>query len=80
MRQFFKNGYGVSVISDEYSYGGKQGLSELAVLTHEKDNKGNPIKVELCYNTPITKDVIGYLSEKEVSELIEQVKSLPSIV
>ena len=65
MRMKFDNGYGVSVISD--GYGSESGLKELAVL----HNGG------ICYDTPITSDVIGHLTDTEVMEIIEQVKQLP---
>jgi hypothetical protein len=55
----FKNGYGVSVVSHTHSYGGKDGLYELAVL----DSDGN-----ITYDTPITSDVLGYLTPDEVTE------------
>ena len=67
-RTYFDNGYGVSVVKHEYSYGGKDGLYELAVL------KGD----ELCYDTPVTSDVEGYLSEDEVTELLKQIQELKS--
>ena len=66
-RVYFDNGYGVSVVRSQYSYGGKEGLYELAVL----DEHGN-----LTYDTPVTNDVIGYLSEDEVSDIMEQVQKL----
>jgi hypothetical protein len=64
----FPNGYGVSVVRHQYSYGGKRGLYELAVL----DNKG-----DLCYTTPITSDVEGYLSPEKVTQLMRAVQELP---
>jgi hypothetical protein len=63
----FDNGYGVSVVRTSWSYGGKDGLYELAVL----DENGY-----LTYNTSVTNDVIGYLSEEEVSNTMEQVQKL----
>lgn len=63
----FENGYGASVVKHEYSYGGKDGLYELAVL--DKDG-------ELCYNTPITNDVIGYLREIDVTDVMEKIQKL----
>lgn len=63
----FENGYGASVVKHEYSYGGKDGLYELAVL--DKDG-------ELCYNTPITNDVIGYLREIDVTDVMEKIQQL----
>jgi hypothetical protein len=66
-RMHFDNGYGVSVVSHNYSYGGTRGLYEVAVLDSE-DN--------LTYDTPVTNDVIGYLSEEEVSDVMKQVQEL----
>lgn len=66
-RMVFDNGYGVSVVSHSYSYGGKDGLFEVAVL--DKDG-------ELTYDTPVTNNVIGYLNPKDVTEIMEQVQSL----
>lgn len=61
------NGYGASIIQTTGSYGSKQGLWELAVL----DNTG-----EITYNTPITNDVLGYLTEEEVNETLKKIKNL----
>jgi hypothetical protein len=63
----FDNGYGASVVKHEYSYGGKDGLYELAVL--DKDG-------ELCYDTPITEDVIGYLRDIDVTDVMEKIQQL----
>jgi hypothetical protein len=71
-KSFFDNGYGVSVICNEYSYGGRDGLFEIAVL------KGNAEKCTICYDTPVTGDVIGYLTSEEVDAYVEQIKALPS--
>jgi hypothetical protein len=62
----FKNGYGASVVSHKRSYGGKDGLYELAVLRDD----------EIVYNTPITSDVIGWLSMGEAEQVLQQVKNL----
>lgn len=63
----FDNGYGISVVRHRYSYGGPSGLYEIAIL----DSDGN-----LTYNTPITNDVIGYLTPKEVTEIMIKVQEL----
>ena len=63
----FPNGYGISVVRTDYSYGGTDGLYELAVLT-----KGG----EITYDTPITNDVIGYLTPEEVTEHMKQIQLL----
>ena len=67
VRMQFDNGYGVSVVSHTYSYGGKDGLYEVAVL----DKNG-----DLTYETPITSDVLGYLEPEQVTEIMEKVQSL----
>jgi hypothetical protein len=63
----FENGYGASVVKHDFSYGGKDGLWELAVLDSED---------ELCYHTPITQDVIGYLGWQKVELYLEEIKAL----
>ena len=63
----FDNGYGASVVKHEFSYGGKDGLYELAVL----DKDGN-----LTYDTPITNDVIGYLREIDVTDVMEKIQKI----
>lgn len=62
----FENGYGASVVNHAFSYGNERGLFELVVL------KGD----DLCYTTPITDDVLGHLSNKEVEETLEKIKAL----
>jgi hypothetical protein len=63
----FDNGYGASVVKHQYSYGGDKGLYELAVL--DKDG-------ELTYDTPITDDVIGYLREIDVTDVMQKIQQL----
>ena len=63
----FDNGFGASVVKGPYTYGGDQGLYELAVL----DSDG-----ELTYSTPITSDVEGYLTEEDVTKLLTQIQNL----
>jgi hypothetical protein len=65
-RTKFKNGYEASVVKSEYSYGGRDGLYELAIF---KDD-------EICYDTPITDDVIGYLTEDGVTETFVKIQEL----
>jgi hypothetical protein len=66
-RIVFENGYGASVVRHEYSYGGKDGLYELAVLSNEG---------ELTYDTPITNDVLGYLTDRDVTEVLIKIQQL----
>ena len=63
----FDNGYGASVVQHSNSYGGKQGLYEIAVL----DSTG-----DLCYSTPITDDVIGYATEDKVLDTLHRIRML----
>jgi hypothetical protein len=66
-RTEFDNGYGVSVVKSPHTYGGDNGLYELAVL----DNEG-----QICYDTTITNDVIGYLRPMDVTDVMEKIQQL----
>jgi len=65
----FDNGYGASVVKTSYSYGGNEGLYELAVV----DTKG-----DITYSTPVADDVVGYLTEQEVTDLLKEIQQLPN--
>lgn len=67
----FDNGYGASVINNKYSYGGKDGLFELAVLEKAEDEQ-----YELTYSTPIAGDVRGYLTSEDVRNYLKQIREL----
>tara|TARA_Y100000310_G_scaffold317222_1_gene369844 strand:+ start:886 stop:1179 length:294 start_codon:yes stop_codon:yes gene_type:complete len=67
---FFPNGYGASVVQTTTSYGGESGLYELAVL------QGNKDKWHITYITPITSDVLGYLTPKDVEEALTAIEAL----
>ena len=69
----FPNGYGASVVKSEYSYGGSENMWELAVITFEGDGSE---KFELTYETPITNDVLGSLSDDEVEEKLTEISQL----
>ena len=69
-KQFkFDNGYGASVVCNSMSYGNSDGLFEVAVT------KGD----DLCYTTPVTKDVEGFLDFAGVAEILEKIKKLPKV-
>ena len=75
---FFENGYGVSVVRFKVmggfsSYTSNENEWELAVLT------GNVDDYDLCYSTHITDDVMGHLSEEEVTDVMRQVQELAPI-
>ena len=63
----FDNGYGASIVSTPYTYGGKEGLYELAVFG--KDG-------HISYDTPITNDVLGYLKPEEVTDILQKIQLL----
>jgi hypothetical protein len=66
-RIHFENGFGASIVSHTMSYGGKDGLYELAVLFED----------EIHYDNPVAHgDVRGYLTEEEVSELLIEIQNL----
>ena len=56
----------VSVIRSSMSYGGAEGLFELAMLRNDK----------CCYDTPITDDVRGWLDEEDVLDILEDVQRI----
>ena len=70
----FHNNYGASVVKHAYSYGGPDGLWELAVIRF-KDTKES--KWRITYDTSITDDVIGYLDMEDVYEVLCQIQDLP---
>lgn len=62
----FENGFGVSVIFGSCFYSNGIDTYEVAVLKNGS----------LCYDTIITSDVLGGLTESEVSEVIQKVQNL----
>lgn len=63
----FDNGYGASVVMNRYSYGGQEGLYEVAVL---KDN-------EIDYDNPVANgDVIGNLTAEQVTKILIEIQKL----
>ena len=64
----FPNGRGVSIIRNPHSYGGRDGMFEVAVLDKDGD---------LDYSTPVTTDVMGYLTVSEVLGAMTAVAELP---
>lgn len=78
-RMHFENGYGISVVrfkmrgfgfSQDFGYGSYPDNDqqwEVAVL------KGN----KLCYETPITSDVLARQSDDDVSDVMKRIQELP---
>ncbi len=70
----FDNNYGVSVVKGPYSYGGRDGLYELAVIHMSPDMSES----ELDYNNPVANgDVRGYLTSEDVTQLMKEVILFP---
>ena len=67
---FFPNGYGISVVRNDWSLT-RFNTWEIAIL------KGTESDYDLCYDTPIADDVIGYCSEEKVSNIMKQIQDLP---
>ena len=71
----FDNGYGASVICGGwYTYGDDEAPYELAVLKFYTDKQG----FGLCYDTPITDDVVGHQTGEQIINLLMQIKELPN--
>lgn len=66
----FPNHRGASVVRHPGSYGADRGLWELAVL----DAKGG-----LDYSTPVTNDVLGWLTEEQVDAALALIAGLPPL-
>lgn len=67
----FRNGYGASVVKSQYTYGGSLNLWELGVLKFNEDGE-----FYLTYDTDITGDVKGYLTDEDVRRLLKEIKEL----
>lgn len=70
MQEYFRfpNGYGASVISN--GYGGAHGLWELAVIGPHG---------HIDTTTPVTNDVLGWLTPYEVETALIAIANLPHI-
>ena len=66
-RLTFSNGYSASDVRGSGTYGAAEGLYELAVM-HDG---------AIVYDTPVTDDVLGWLTEGDVTERLNEVASLP---
>ncbi|MFV0616520.1 hypothetical protein ACE418_01240 [Megasphaera sp. WILCCON 0056] len=66
---YFKNGYGASVIRGPFSYGGWDGLFELAVLRKRRGYW------DITYDTQVSNNVLGWLTAEEVTEKLTEISS-----
>jgi len=63
----FGNGYKASVVTGSLFYTTPERPYEIAVLHEDK----------IVYDTPVTADVCGYLTEEEADEVLRQIEELP---
>ena len=63
----FENGYSASVLFGGPFYT-ENGTYEVAVMCNGS----------VCYSTPVTSDVLGYLSEEEADKALKDISMLPS--
>jgi hypothetical protein len=70
-RIYFDNGYGLSIISHSFSYGGDEGLFEVALLNSNGD---------LIYDESLGfGDVLKHLDFQEVADIINKVKKFDKL-
>jgi hypothetical protein len=69
----FPNGYGASVVKGDHTYGGDEGLWELAVISFVGEDNHN---YQLRYDTGITEDVEGNLDDMAVEALLAKIEKL----
>jgi hypothetical protein len=63
----FANGYTASIVCGPGTYGGCDGLLEIAVINEDG---------EIDYSTPVTNDVVGYLTVEEATKILDQIAVL----
>ena len=63
---WFENGYGASIVTGPLFYSSPSSPYEIAVLNENG----------ITYNTPITGDVCGYLTEDEANDVLAQIEAL----
>lgn len=65
----FENGYGVSVLFGDIYYSDGVTTYELAVLQNG----------HLCYDTPITSDVLGYIYQSDITAIMQTLQNYDSV-
>ena len=69
-RVTYPNGYGASIVGGYIVYGDGVDTFELAVMQVQGDD------IELIYDTPITNNVLPYLSKQEIEDILVQIRAL----
>ena len=70
----FPNGYGASVVRGPFTYGGRENLYTVGVITYDPADRRT---WELTYDTPITNDVLGGQSLDDVAGVLMRISRLP---
>lgn len=89
IKQYYKfyNGYGAAIIRNKIKNPLGDEPADIYLTFTNNDTQWelavtiwhpNSDKIELCYDTPLTPDVMGYLSEDEVEEYLQKISKLPS--
>jgi hypothetical protein len=74
----FENKWRASVVCHGFSYGGELGLYELAIF-YPEGQEPESSRGGICYDTPITNDVIGYIDPQEdLPRILELISKLPA--
>lgn len=75
----FNNGYGASVICHSGSYGGREGLYELAAINWPEpivEHDYSHFRIAHVPEIIKTDTVVGWLTESDVEALLEKIKAL----
>lgn len=67
----FENSYGASVVKHDFSDGHQMNQWELGVIKWDDENNW-----DLYYCTPVTDDIVGYLTDEDVRDFLKQIKEL----
>ena len=73
VRIYLSNGYSLSVIRGQYTYGGSEGLFEIALFNKDEISYDDPNDTEGVFC-----DVIGYLTQDEVKKHLEIAEAIAS--
>jgi len=73
----FDNSYGASLACSHRTYGGDDGLWELAIVVFESDDAHD---FDIVYNTPINNDVIGFLTYSNAMKIVRDIEHLPKYI
>ena len=77
----FKNGYGASIISNEYSYGGKDGLIEVALIQFSRfDPTLKEYALRFDKNRFKDDQVIGWLNEEELDDVLGYISRKKALI